>query len=378
MPCSDLQRDALDRRVLRGLFLEPPDLRIGRGLHVAQEPPPVPAEPLPSLLRAQPGQPPARFGRPPGPRLRRQLVERPRPELPDRSRRQAEQLLRRPPHAVLLGDRHAEPALQGRVDLAAVERADVVAVGALRRRALQGAAAVDDRQVVGGVVPAEDLLKPRPDRVALPVPGELVGVDQPPGGHGPDDQPLGEPVPRPQPQAPGRLPGGDAEAVEIPGGVGGDGVIGLGPAEVERDDRLDPRVEGGRHGRRVAAAGDRAQEDDAVLVDAGAGQQQVQAAHQVPDHPAHQALADEVQLHAGVVAEIVVLPADPEGVRIVGLGAERVLPPLAVAEVVHDQHQATAAGPRSCPCPAARPGSWGCGGCGRSGCRASTVGGLAG
>ena len=138
-----------------------------------------------------------RVGRPPGPRLRRQLVERPRPELPDRGRRQAEQLIRRPPHAVLLGDRHAEPALQDRVDLAAVERADVVAVGALRRRTLQVAAALDDRQAVGGVVPAEDLLKPRPRRVALPVPGELVGVDQPPGGHGPDDQPLGEPVPRP-------------------------------------------------------------------------------------------------------------------------------------------------------------------------------------
>src|SRR5947209_3526194 len=71
----------------------------------------------------------------------------------------------------------------------------------------------------------------------------------------------------------------------------------------------------------------------------------VQAAHQVPGHPAHQALADQVQLRAGGVAEIVILPAGPEGTRVVGLAAERVLPPLTVAEVVRDQHQAPAAGP---------------------------------
>ena len=67
---------------------------------------------------------------------------------------------------------------------------------------LQGAPAVGRREAVGGVVPAEDLPQPRPDRVALPVPGELVGVDQPPRGDGADDHPRQEAVARPDSRRP--------------------------------------------------------------------------------------------------------------------------------------------------------------------------------
>ena len=70
----DLQHDALDRRVLRGLFLVPPDLRIGRGLHVAQEPPPVlggaVAVALPGSARPAAGAPRTPAGPPPPPPAR--------------------------------------------------------------------------------------------------------------------------------------------------------------------------------------------------------------------------------------------------------------------------------------------------------------------
>jgi hypothetical protein len=95
----------------------------------------------------------------------------------------------------------------------------------------------------------------------------------------------------------------------------------------------------------VAAARYGAEQDDALLVDARPGHQQIDAAHQVPRHPTDQLVADQVQLHAGVVAEVVILPAGAERPRIVRGAAERVLPALAVAELVHHQHQAAEPGP---------------------------------
>src|SRR5213595_414728 len=66
----------------------------------------------------------------------------------------------------------------------------------------------------------------------------------------------------------------------------------------------------------------------------GSFQEQVDAAHQVPDHPFHQALAGHIELHAQCVTRVVALP-EP-GLR---------LDALAGAELVHDEH----GGPGSCP-----------------------------
>src|SRR5207249_4351524 len=100
---------------------------------------------------------------------------------------------------------------------------------------------------------------------------------------------------------------------------------GLGPAEVERHDRLDPGIQRGRNRRRVAAPRDRAQQDDPLRVDSRAGAEHVQAAHQVPDHPAHETLAGDLELQPGLVAEVIILTPGPERAWVVLLGTERML-----------------------------------------------------
>ena len=153
----------------------------------------------------------------------------PRPELPDRGRRQAHQLIRRPPHAVLLGDRHAEP--RSRIGSILLRwSGPMLLQWELSGGVPSGAAALDDRQAVGGVVPGR-----RPSGAAAtpgsrPVPGELVGVDQPPGGHGPGDQPLGDPSRAPEPQAPGRLPRRGHRTSRNPGRGRQVGAVGCCPA----------------------------------------------------------------------------------------------------------------------------------------------------
>ena len=135
-------------------------------------------------------------------------------------------------------------------------------------------------------------------------------MDQMARGRAGDDHPVEEIVAPAQSQAARRVPVGPAEEVETPFGVLGERVASfrLRPAEIERHAAGDATIESGRDGGRVAAAGDRAEQDDPLRVDALPREQQVDAAHQVPGHPAHQAVAQELQLHSAVVPEIVVLP----------------------------------------------------------------------
>src|SRR5207245_7333931 len=111
------------------------------------------------------------------------------------------------------------------------------------------------------------------------------------------------------------------------------------PAEIERPTGPDSRIERSRHRRRVAAAGNCPKQNDALLVDARPGPQQIHAATQVPRHPADQAVADDMELHADVVAEVVILPAGAKRARITLLIAERMLAALPVAELIHHEHE---------------------------------------
>src|SRR5207253_144173 len=112
---------------------------------------------------------------------------------------------------VLLADVDAEPALEQRVDHAAVDSANVGAVRRLRRLAAQQPLAVGEPEAVGGAVElAPDLPVALPDRVARLVPGELVGVDEVAGSRAGDDDPVREVVTAAQPQAARRVPVGAA------------------------------------------------------------------------------------------------------------------------------------------------------------------------
>ena len=87
------------------------------------------------------------------------------------------------------------------------------------------------------------------------------------------------------------------------------------------------------------------EEDDPLRVDTVARKEQIDAAHQVPGHPAHQAIAEEMELHAGVVAEVVILAARSIGFGIVFGAMERMRPAFAVADLVDDEDEAAS------PCP---------------------------
>src|SRR5258708_2216109 len=66
-------------------------------------------------------------------------------------------------------------------------------------------------------------------------------------------------------------------------------LFGTGLAEVEWDDGSNARIEGGGNSGWIAAAGHSAEHDNPLRIDVGAFQQEIYAAHQVPDHPTHQA-----------------------------------------------------------------------------------------
>ena len=66
-----------------------------------------------------------------------------------------------------------------------------------------------------------------------------------------------------------------------------------GFAEVERDDSSDARIECGGDSGGIAAARHGAKHDDPPRIDVGAFQQEIDAAHQVPHHPLHEAFAGE-------------------------------------------------------------------------------------
>src|SRR5262245_57212228 len=92
------------------------------------------------------------------------------------------------------------------MDGTAVIPPDIVAVGRLRRLSGERSPAMRKREPLPRSVEAVDRLEPLPDRVALPVPGELMGIDQPPGRRGADDRPGKESVAGRKPQIAGRLP----------------------------------------------------------------------------------------------------------------------------------------------------------------------------
>jgi hypothetical protein len=223
---------------------------------------------------------------------------------------------------------------------------DVVAVRRLRRSAREPAAAVGGGQPVVRRVPAPDPPEPRPDRVGRPVPRELVCVHQPARRRRAHDHPRQEAVAGRQAEVAGRFPTAPADVVEGLLGVGRQRIsgLGLGPAEVERDHGREPGVQRRGDRGRVAASGHRPQQDEPTAVHPGPRQQHVGAPADVVRHPADQALADQMQLHPGVVAEPVVLPPHAERARErrgvgEGMGAA-----FAVAGHVRDDDRAS--GPR--------------------------------
>src|SRR5262249_6138705 len=128
---------------------------------------------------------------------------------------QAHQVSRRTALLILIlwnGD--VEPAVQGGVDVLAVLRADVVAMGALRRLARKSAAACRECQVCAGIVKAVDGVQPAQDRVMFLVPGEFVGINQPPRRGAADDEPGEEAVTRRATEIPGGFPATSACVVE--------------------------------------------------------------------------------------------------------------------------------------------------------------------
>src|SRR5262245_2582126 len=53
-----------------------------------------------------------------------------------------------------------------------------------------------------------------------------------------------------------------------------------------------------------------------------------------------------MQLNPGVVTEMIVFPSNSEGTSIVFLGSKRMLAPLTMAKLIHDQHQTPPSRPR--------------------------------
>src|SRR5262249_13299982 len=151
------------------------------------------------------------------------------------------------------------------------------------------------------------------DWIVFPVPGKLVSMDKAARRTAGDDDPVQEVVAAAKTQAARRVPVGAAQVVESLLGIVGERIarLRLRPAEVERHAAGDAVTQGGGSSRRVAASGDRAQNEDSFRVDAVTRQEQIDAAPQVMDHPAQQAVAQELKLDAGIVTEEVVLPVDP-------------------------------------------------------------------
>ena len=81
----------------------------------------------------------------------------------------------------------------------------------------------------------------------------------------------------------------------------------------------------------------RPDQDDPSRIRATMGEEHIDPAHEIPGHPADQALAGERELDPDIEAEVVVLPAGAEGPGVVVGGAERMLPALAVTDLIHDE-----------------------------------------
>src|SRR6516165_11065066 len=89
----------------------------------------------------------------------------------------------------LSGNGNSKPFFQTGIDLLPVFRADVIAMRTVRRFSGHGAPAVSGGQVVTSLIKRKNLFQASPNRVVLPVPGKLVCVDQPAGGHRADNDP---------------------------------------------------------------------------------------------------------------------------------------------------------------------------------------------
>src|SRR2546426_854112 len=83
----------------------------------------------------------------------------------------------------------AEPAAKSLVNLPALDGPDVVAVRTKRLLAAERAVAIGNGQPFVGFVPAPNLFVALPDRIALAVPTEFVGMNQIPWRDAADDGP---------------------------------------------------------------------------------------------------------------------------------------------------------------------------------------------
>ena len=242
---------------------------------------------------------------------------------------------------LLAGRLDPEPLTQGGVDALALNQADVVAVARLRWPARYVSSAMHGCQMIACIIPAVNPLESRPHGIALAVPGELVSIDEGARRDRADDQPRQKAVAGRQTQIARRFPAAAAGIVKSSLGIGWQRIdrFGLSAAEIEGNGRRDAPVQRRRHRGRIAASRHRAQQNDPLPVDTRPRQQQVHAALEVPDHPAYETVADQLQLQSGVVAEVIILPADAERLGVRGRLGERMLAALAVTELIRDEHQ---------------------------------------
>ena len=225
-----------------------------------------------------------------------------------------------------------------------MQRADVRAMCVGDGLAADRAAAERAAELVAGFVESEDRVEPLPDRIARFIPAELVGIDESARRDRADHRPRHEAVAGRQSEVSRRFPTAAAGVVERRLGIVGqrETILGLVAAVVERHDRREASIEGSGDSGRIAASGDRAEQNEFAWIDARSPRDERRAGHDVADHPTHQAFADERQLHPRVVPKVVVLPRRTILTRVLLLGGERVRPSFAVTELVHHQHDRAA------------------------------------
>ena len=106
-------------------------------------------------------------------------------------------------------------------------------------------------------------------------------------------------------------------------------------AEVEGRHGRDPRVECRCYGRRIAAGRDCSEKDDPITINVLPLEQQIDPAHDIPDHPLDETFSGYIELHSHHVARMVGFPVP-----------RMILDPLTVADLIHDQHGAAGASPQ--------------------------------
>ena len=173
-----------------------------------------------------------------------------------------------------------------------------------------------------------------------------MGVDHFSRRDRPDDVEVGEAAGRAAAQAAGAFPVAVAEPREVAVGVPDYARFRLPASEVEGHDARDAWIECGRYACGIAAAGHRTHQNDAVLVDARLLKQHIDAAQEVPRHPAHEAVADARELQVRVEPEEVILATHAVRLVEVHRGVEVVVAAFAVAELIGHEYRGARAGPR--------------------------------